>query len=101
MIIAERSFTAAAGPVRLRIAAPVPDQDDWRCDYRIAWPGREVDGHAMGIDAVQALNLALQTAHIDLLLSPEGQGGELRWLEMVDLGLPLPPGMTVEMVTPA
>lgn len=98
MIVAERSFTTATGAVRLRVAAPVADQDDWRCAFSLAWPDREDADYAMGVDSLQALHLALQKAHIDLLLSPEGRAGELRWLEMTDLGLPLPPGMTPETV---
>jgi hypothetical protein len=98
MIVAERSFMAAAGAVRLQVLAPIPDEGDWRCDFKIAWAGRESSGYAMGVDAVQALFLALQKAHIELLTSAEGRRDELRWLEMEDLGLPLPPGMTAAMV---
>lgn len=105
MIVAERLFElveepggAAGAEVRLVVEAPAPDQDDFRCAFRIIWPDRESRGYGMGVDTAQALQLGLQRAHIELLRSAEGRRGALRWLGMEDLGLPLPPGMTAETV---
>jgi hypothetical protein len=69
---------------------PVPEGNDFRCDYRIVFPTREQRAHAFGVDEVQALILAMQRAHMHLLTAPERQSEKLLWLDMEDLGLPLP-----------
>ena len=84
--------------MELCVSEPQPDQRDFRCAYTIRWPTREQSGRAFGVDSLQALFLALQSAHIALLTSPEGQAGELRWLGMADLGLPLPLGLSADEV---
>ncbi|HCK84179.1 MAG TPA: hypothetical protein DHW63_06590 [Hyphomonadaceae bacterium] len=43
----------------VQVHAPEPDQIDWRCAYRIEWPGHEFRSRAIGIDAWQALQLAM------------------------------------------
>lgn len=88
--IAERSFESPDGLVRLQIWAPRPDEKDWRCDYSIEGPEGVKPGYGMGVDAVQALYLALQDAHVALLMSAHGRSGRLTWLEQTDLALPLP-----------
>ena len=67
---------------------PVQRDVDYRCDYEITWPDRKRAFCAFGIDEVQALILALKMVHAELLYSPEGKRGELRWLGSEDLGLP-------------
>jgi hypothetical protein len=62
----------------------------FRCDYEIAWPDQKRVFHAYGVDAVQALILALRMVHAELLTPPEGRGGQIRWLGSNDLGLPPP-----------
>lgn len=68
--------------------APRPDGDDWRCDYRIEWPGRIRSSYAFGVDSVQALLLAMQMARADLTNAEEVKGRRLTWLGQSDLGLP-------------
>ena len=90
-LVASRLFDHADGKVELSIHQPAPDPgpggvsaDDppWRCRYTIRFPDGEVRQHGvMGIDAIQALLLALASA-----------GGDLRrhgvqWLGTDDLGL--------------
>jgi len=96
--LAERIFETPDGPVRLQIRPPQPDEQDWRCDYVIRGLGEERPGHGMGVDAVQALYNALQSAHIALLMSEHGRAGRLTWLEQTDLGLPLPAYLTADDV---
>lgn len=96
--IAERSFETPDGPVRLQIWPPRPDQADWRCDYAIQGRDGVRHGYGMGVDAVQALYLALQGAHIALLMSEHGRAGRLTWLEQTDLALPLPVYLTADQV---
>lgn len=72
---------------------PTPDVsgDNFRCNYGIKGPLTVRSGHAMGVDAFQALQLALERIGTDLLFSEEGQRGELRWLDVpYDVGFPVP-----------
>lgn len=71
---------------RLEIGLPVPDQDDWRCDVRIDGKLR----YAMGVDAVQAMWLALCLAGAELYSSKAYKAGELLWHGGADLELPVP-----------
>jgi hypothetical protein len=80
--------------VIVRVARPVADDRAFRCDFEIVWPDRTCVSHAFGEDEMQALFLALQGIHVELLASPEGKRGELTWLGMSDLHLPLPSSAT-------
>jgi hypothetical protein len=70
--------------------APEPEGGDYRCDFSFNIGGRDRRSRAFGTDALQALLLALQNAHVELLSSPEGRRSEITWLGRADLGLPLP-----------
>ncbi len=97
VVFVERQFELGDGAtVVLRFLRPEPDGNDYRCDYKIVWPDRERSAYAMGVDAVQALLLAMQRAHMDLLVSPERKAGSLLYLGERDLGLPLPPSSRPE-----
>ncbi len=88
-IFIERHFELGDNAtVVLRFLRPEPDGGDYRCDYKITLPDRERSSYAMGIDAVQALLLAMQKAHAELQVSPEYKAGRLRYLGEGDLGLP-------------
>ena len=96
-VFIERQFELGGeARVVVRFLRPESDRGDYRCDYKIVWPDRERSFHAFGIDAVQALMLAMQMAHVDLLLSPESKAGDLCWLGERNLGLPLSPSVTRE-----
>jgi hypothetical protein len=87
----ERQFELSDGAqVVLRFNEPVADQKDFRCDFEIAWRNDIRKSHAFGVDAVQAILMAMQKAHIDLLASSHAKAGELTWLGNRNLGLPLP-----------
>jgi hypothetical protein len=75
---------------------PVPDRGDYRCEYKIIWPDRERTFYGMGIDEVQALILAMQNAHADLLSTPESKAGLLTWCGERNLGLPLAGNVSAE-----
>jgi hypothetical protein len=93
VVFIERQFELGdSASVVLRFLRPQPDGNDYRCTYQITWPDRERSAYGMGIDAVQALLLAMQMAHVYLLASPEYKAGALRYLGERDLGLPLPLG---------
>jgi hypothetical protein len=89
-LIERRFELGEASEVVIRLSLPVRCDADFRCDYEIAWPDRTRVFNAFGIDSVQALILALRMVHAELLYSPEGREGQIRWLGSDDLGLPLP-----------
>jgi hypothetical protein len=86
----ERTFELGSETVIVRFMRPERSTVDYECRYKIIWPDRERNFHAFGVDEVQAMTLALQMAHVDLLTSPEGKAGRITWLGQRDLGLPLP-----------
>lgn len=90
----ERLFEAGDETIRLVVEAPQPDGQDFRCAVTLQGAGFDRRDHAMGIDQVQALVLALAKAHIDLLQARR-DGLAVTWLGGRDLGLPLPPHLTV------
>lgn len=63
-VIAERRLRVAGHPeldVRVRIGAPrpYPDQRDYYCPYQVVGIGKEKIKYAGGVDALQALELAV------------------------------------------
>lgn len=91
-VVAERVYDGVQldAAVRLRICRPEPDptpDGDWRCRLLIEGLERPVDRWAYGIDAVQALGLALEMARSHLQPSPE-RPALVTWLGQLDLGLP-------------
>lgn len=87
----ERRLSLATGAeVILRFYQPEPDGEScYRCEYQIDWPDRKRKFCGFGVDSVQALTIAMQMAHVELLTSAEGKSGALSWLGEADLGLPL------------
>lgn len=69
-----------------------PDSDDYYCPYQIIGLGAEKVRYAGGIDAVQALQLALNMIGADLYTSAESKNGELSWEggKKGELGFPVP-----------
>ncbi len=93
----ERTFELTrGGQVTVRFFQPEPQEDSYCCEYAIIWPDRERRFHGYGVDEVQALLLAMQNAHAELLVSPEGKAGELTWHGMRNLDLPLAKTMAPE-----
>jgi hypothetical protein len=74
--------------VVVRFFSPVRRDVDYQCNYEVEWPDRKRSFFSFGIDEVQALLLALKMVHAELVSSPAGRRGELRWLGTKDLGFP-------------
>ena len=74
----------------LKVFAPVPDEDDWRCNYEIHWPDRIRRFYTMGVDPMQALVSAIGIARSELCGSPEYKAGRLAWFGEPEMGLGLP-----------
>ena len=74
MIIAQRILKFVAGPhagktVRISVHLPKQDGNGWSCGYDIDWPDRSRQSEAAGIDAIQALNIAMQKVGVELYTS--------------------------------
>lgn len=69
-----------------------PDADDYYCPYQISGIKRSNVRYAGGVDAVQALELALKMIGADLYTSDEAKAGALSWKgsDKGDLGFPQP-----------
>jgi len=85
----QRTFTVDGRDVICRFFPPVAAGVDFECRYEIAWPEGARSCTIFGVDEVQALLLAMQTAHTDLLASRENDGREVSWLDQRSLGLPI------------
>lgn len=72
--IAARMLTLRDGdrdvPVEIRIFAPLLEADgSWGCGFEIGWPERPKEMTIYGVDAMQALVLALQAIGVQLYTS--------------------------------
>lgn len=90
VLFCERVFQIDGRNVGCRFFKPEPDGQDYRCRYEIDWPEGAYVGRAYGVDGVQALLLAMQKAHTDLLAARENEGRQIAWLDMPGLGMPIP-----------
>jgi hypothetical protein len=77
--------------VVVTIHEPQPEAQNYFCSFLIEGiPATSIKG-VYGVDAIQALQLALQTIGAILYTAPEYQHGRLRWLDdSGDLGFPRP-----------
>jgi hypothetical protein len=96
-IIATRSIevlTKEGSPERtMTVLIGRPTQEptgEWRCPYQIIGDGSEHPFGALGLDAVQAIELALKIIGARLAATTEAREGRLRWAGERDLGFPLP-----------
>ena len=66
-------------------------EDEWKCEYALHWPDGTKDGAAYGIDAVQALTLALNIVAAHLYTSDFHKEKRLFWESLGNgYGFPLP-----------
>jgi uncharacterized protein DUF6968 len=93
--IALREYTLLVGSERREVVvqigrpAPFPDTPDrdWYCPWVIQGLNTPVQHEAVGVDALQALLMALSGLRAEL--QSIGRGGKLTWLDDDDLGLRL------------
>lgn len=85
MLIATRALklhrTTGEIQIPIRIFAPEQEGSSWRCKLEIDWPEGTVKRAAGGIDAVQALELAMKMIGALIYTSDHHESGELMWLE--------------------
>ena len=84
----ERKFGLDGSELLCRFYRPVSDGQDFSCRYEIAWPDGLRSREVWGVDSIQALLLAMQSVHGDLLLRRERDGFDVQWLDGCQLGLP-------------
>jgi hypothetical protein len=71
-----------------------PPGSDWSCRVEIGWPDRTVVRDIGDVDAVQALQLAMQIVGTELYVSDLHKAGRLMWLEPGrGYGFPVPRNM--------
>jgi len=80
-IVAERAldYFGAEGVSTgsLRVDAPKPDQNNWRCEFAVSWPGFERRHYTMGVDSYQALLLALHSVGSEIAGSEDFKAGRI------------------------
>jgi hypothetical protein len=88
-VIAERTFTIDGLEVRCSFEQPQSDGLDFYCVYEIDWPEGPKRRRIFGVDSVRALLLAMQAAHVDLLVQRERNGRAVTWYSNLKLDLPI------------
>jgi hypothetical protein len=81
-VIASRTFELEGGTAELLIGMPAPFDDgcNFYCPFQLKGVGDERVRYAGGIDAVQALILALDIADVYIETRPETKDGRLTFL---------------------
>jgi hypothetical protein len=85
MIIATRSLILRGEnrdvEIPIRVHAPERAEVDWICRFEIEWPEGRAERWGAGVDAVQALLIALQMIGAQIYASRHHESGRLAWLE--------------------
>lgn len=84
-----RVFKIDGGNVECRFFRPQKDGDDYLCRYTIDFPDKPRTSQGYGVDAIQALLLAMKKAHVELLVVRDKMERQVEWLEDENLGLPI------------
>lgn len=84
-----REFEVDGEQVECRFYQPEKAEVDFLCRYRIEWPEGAKEKKTYGVDQVQALLLAMQNAHAELLFAREKEKRRVEFLEDENLSLPL------------
>jgi hypothetical protein len=67
--------------VPVRLFQPEDNNEMWICRYEIDWPDQTRSRFAAGVDAFQALILALQMIGAEIYTSKYHKSGSLQWFE--------------------
>jgi hypothetical protein len=80
--------------IRIDIFAPERDGNAWKCRYQIGWPENTWSSYGAGIDAVQALVIAMQKIAAEIYFSEYHKSGKLFWESRAKgYGFPVTPAM--------
>lgn len=88
-LFVERQFTIDGQEVACRFYQPERHGQDYVCRYEILYLDGVRSRRSPGVDQVQALLLAMQYAHTDLLATRDHDGRNVTWLDNTSLGLPI------------
>lgn len=91
--IAIRELQANGRKITVVIGKPemFPDGVNFYCPYQIVGIGNERVRYSGGVDAVQALQLAMKMIGAELYTSQEAQSKQLSWVDDTgNLGFPVP-----------
>ena len=96
-LIAERTLVLELNggvkrEVVVRLGRPEPDGDDWACSYQVVGFERACGLRVLGVDAFQALLLAIKSVAVDIDREAKRSGGELFWLGQATAGFPASQG---------
>ncbi|WP_121632181.1 DUF6968 family protein [Tropicibacter alexandrii] len=89
MIFIERTYTVDDTAMPCRFFKPEPDRGDFLCRYEVDWPDTPWTGVGNGVDTVQALLLAMQAAHIQMIVRRDETGARLLLDGEENLAMPL------------
>jgi hypothetical protein len=85
MIIATRVLTLARAEgdiaIPVRILSPTQGETAWTCRFEIDWPDGTLALDVGGVDAIQAIDMALKIIGSLIYASDHHESGRLRWLE--------------------
>ena len=85
----ERTFESGDDTVTARFFQPtLAPGGEYQCQWTIRWPDRVQHLHACGQDSIQALMLAMKSAHSELMESDLYKSGRLTYANQYDLDLP-------------
>ncbi|QAY78166.1 hypothetical protein [Sphingosinicella sp. BN140058] len=87
--VIRRTFNVDGQKVGCRFSRPKAEGQSYFCRYEIEWPEGTSSRRVGGVDEVQALLLAMQTAHTDLLIAREHDGRQVTFDNRQSLGLPV------------
>ncbi|BBJ96002.1 DUF6968 family protein [Xanthomonas campestris] len=79
--ILKRTLKAGSRTIVVTINKPSEEGEDFRCQYTIDDGESRRLSYAMGMDSVQAMQLAMKKIIIDLLALGEKIGNPINWLE--------------------
>lgn len=104
MLVATRTLYVRIGAgsekgVEVRIFKPEPDGSAWRCRYEIDWPKGTRKSFGQGVDAAQAIIIAMQKVGAELYTSSYHAEGKLRFEKPGSgYGFPVPKPMRDRLV---
>lgn len=83
-VIAERVLTCPTEPLKevtVKVGMPEPSQEaqDFKCHYQITGPNLNILRYAVGLDSVQAIQLAFRSISAHLSRIEQEWGAPLRW----------------------
>lgn len=79
--IAQRILRAGDVMIVVTIAKPEEDEGDYRCPYSLNIGKKIKLSYAMGMDSVQALQLAMKKINADLIAVGNELGTPVSWLD--------------------